>query len=438
MKKREILTDPNPILRAEAETVTVFDGQIQDLIDDMIYTMRTADGIGLAAPQVGVSKKIIVAEFDFSEENEDKFPLLVVVNPTVETLSDEQQFMVEGCLSFPGKELYVKRPKKIRVTAQDRWGKKYTIENDKLLARVLQHEIDHLNGVLMIDHIKTVKTIFVGNGTLGLPALERITNDPQFELQAVVTSQDRPSGRKNKMQPTPVARLASGLGVKLYKFDDINSKIAIEKIRQLHPEIIILSDFSQIISKELINLPKFGILNIHPSLLPKYRGPTPVATAILNGDKTTGVTIIKLNEKIDAGEILSQLEIKITPSDNNDKLKKRLAEYGADLLAETVPYYIAGEIQPSVQKEEKTSMTKKFNKNDGKIVSQISAEKIIRMIKAFTPWPGVFVESNGKKILITKAHLDRDKKLVIDSVKPEGKSEMKYQDFLLGNKKIDI
>ena len=276
MKKREILKDPNPILRAEASDVLSFDGEIQELIDDMIYTMRNADGIGLA-PQIGVGKKIIVAEYETPEKSEEDFPLAVIINPKIEYTSDENlEFMIEGCLSFPGKELYIKRPKKVKVTALDRWGVEYTLEDEKLLARVLQHEIDHLNGILMIDHIKVVKTLFIGNGSLGLPALERITDDPQFELLGVYTTIDKSAGRSGELQPTLVAELAEKLNIESYKVKDINAPEIISQIKNINPELIILADFSQIISPELINIPKYGILNIHPSLLPKYRGPSPV------------------------------------------------------------------------------------------------------------------------------------------------------------------
>ncbi len=438
MKKREILKDPNPILRAEAEEVAVFDGEIQELIDDMVYTMRNADGIGLAAPQVGVSKKIIVAEYETPEKSEEDFPLSVVINPKVELFSEDEEFMVEGCLSFPGKELYIKRPKKVKVTALDRWGKEYTLEDEKLLARVLQHEIDHLNGVLMIDHIKVVKTLFIGNGSLGLPALERMTTDPQFELIGVYTTEDRPAGRSGDLQPTLVAQLTAKLSQTIYKVADINSKDVIDQIKQLNPELIVLADFSQIISKELIDLPKYGILNIHPSLLPKYRGPSPVVSAVLNGDKKTGVSIIKLSDKIDAGDVLSQLEIKIRPRETAEQLKNRLAEFGADLLAETVPYYLADEIHPIKQIEEKASVTKKFSKLDGKITDNEAPEQIDRMVRALNPWPGVYTEINGKKVFITKAHINKEKKLVIDALKPEGKREMTYKDYLAGNISLTV
>ena len=445
MKKREILKDPNPVLRAEAENVLSFDGEIQELIDDMIYTMRNADGIGLAAPQVGVGKKIIVAEYETPEKSEDDFPLAVVVNPKIEEISDDdQEFMIEGCLSFPNKELYIKRPKRIKISAQDRWGKEYTLENEKFLARVLQHEIDHLNGVLMIDHIKVARTVFVGNGSLGLPALERIANDPQFKLTGVFTTVDRPSGRNGDMQSTLVAQLSAELDQNIFKVEDINSSEVIDQIKKLDPELIVLADFSQIISRELIDIPRYGILNIHPSLLPKYRGPSPVVSTILNGDKKTGVSIIKLSDKIDAGDILSQLEIRIRPRETADQLKNRLAEFGADLLAETVPYYLADEIHPIIQKEEKATNTKKFSKEDGKITNQ-SAEQIDRMVRALNPWPGAYIivgdlpaGRQGKKVFITKSHLDKEKKLVIDTVKPESKREMTYKEYLTGNTPLTI
>ncbi|MFA5157846.1 MAG: peptide deformylase [Patescibacteria group bacterium] len=437
MKKLDILKDPNPILRAQAEDVSSFDGQIQELIDDMIFTMRNSDGIGLAAPQVGQSKKIIVAEYETPEKEETEFPLCVVINPRIEDLSKEQEFTIEGCLSFPGKELYIKRPKGIMVRAQDRWGKEFLIEDEKLLARVLQHEIDHLNGVLMIDHIKTVKTIFVGNGSLGLPALERITDDPQFKLLGVMTSPDRITGKK-LIQPTLIAELAGKLGQKVYKIADINSKETADLLVKLSPELIVITDFSQILKKEIFEIPKYGVLNIHPSLLPKYRGPSPVASTILAGDKKTGVSVIKINDQVDAGAILSQLEINVKSRETAIGLKKRLAEFGADLLAETVPYYLADEIRPFKQKEENVSVSKKFTKSDGLIRGDESPEIIDRMVRALYPWPGVYIINNDRKIFITKTHLDRSKSLIIDMVKPEGKREMSYKDYLAGNPKLTL
>lgn len=438
MKKLEILIDPNPLLRQKAQRVDSFAGAMQELIDDMIYTMRQADGVGLAAPQAGVLKQIIVGEFESREEKENAFPLTVIVNPKIVNLSTEQIFMLEGCLSFPGKEFYIKRPKKIEIQAQDRWGKPITLQCDNLISRVLQHEEDHLNGVLMIDHIKTVKTIFIGNGTLGVPALRRISDDPQFNLRVVYTSKPKPAGRDKELRQTAIAREAKNIGAKIFSIEMIKNPNIINQIKNLAPGIIILADYNEILPKEILDIPKYGVLNIHPSLLPKYRGPSPIAGAILTGEKRTGVSIVKMNEKIDAGDILSQIEIKIRPRENAEQLKNRLARFGADLLAETVPYYLAGEISPIKQKEELVTTSKIIEKSDGKLTGAETAEQIDCLVRALSPWPGVYTEINNRKIFITKAHLDKEKKLVIDQVKPESKREMRYKEYLAGNNPLTI
>jgi len=432
MKTLEVLLDPNPILREKAQRVNSFDGAKQELIDDMIYTMRQFDGIGLAAPQVGVLEQIIVAEFESKEEEENVFPLTVVVNPKIKTFSKEKVFMLEGCLSLPGKELYIKRPKKIDIEAQDRWGKPVRLQCSNLLARVLQHEIDHLQGVLMIDRIKAVKTVFIGNGTLGIPALEMITDDPQFSLLSAITSNPRPAGRERELQQTAIATAANHLGIKALLVDTLKNPASIEKIKVLNPQLIILADYGEIIPKEIINIPKYGILNIHPSLLPKYRGPSPIVSAMLAGEKKIGISIIKINEKVDAGEILAQIEMKIKSRDTAVNLKNHLSVLGAKLLAEVVPYYLANEISPIKQNEKEAVMTEMLKKNDGKLRGDEKPEKVDLMVRALYPWPGVYLETNKKKIFITKVHLDREK-LVIDRVKPESKREMAYKQYLAGN-----
>lgn len=436
MKKLEILTDPNPLLREKADPVSSFDGETQELIDSMIYTMRHADGVGLAAPQIGASKQIIVGEFESQDEKDNAFPLTVVINPKIVDTSLEQIFMLEGCLSFPGKELYIKRPEKIEIEAQDRWGKPIRLKCANLISRVLQHESDHLNGVLMVDHIKTVKTIFIGNGTLGLPALRKISNDPQFDLVAVYTSKPKPAGRDRQLRSTVIADEAKKIVRKVLPIETIKDKNVINQIKNFAPEIIILADYSEILPEELLAIPKYGVLNIHPSLLPKFRGPSPIVSAILSGEKKTGASILKLNKSVDAGDVLSQIEIKIKPRENAEQLKKRLADFAADLLAETVPYYLAGEISPIKQKEEQATTTKIIQKSDGKITGKESPSQIDRMIRALSPWPGVYTEPDGKKIFITKAHLNREQELIIDNLKPEGKREMTYKEYLAGNQPL--
>ena len=433
MKKLDILKDPNPLLREQAQPVESFDGATQELIDNMVYTMRQADGIGLAAPQIGELKQIIVGEFESEDEKDNTFPLTVVVNPKILNLSKEKIFMLEGCLSFPGKELYIKRPKEIEIEAQDRWGKPVKIKSGNLFSRVLQHEIDHLNGLLMIDHIKTVKTIFIGNGTLGVFVLEKIFNDPQFKLLEVISGKPKPAGRGRELKDTPIGVKSMELGVKIFRSDGLNRQEAISHIRSLSPEMIVLADFNEVISREILDIPKYGVINVHPSLLPKFRGPSPIVSAILAGEKKTGVSLILMNEKIDAGDILAQIHIRIKSRETAEQLKIRLAEISADLLAEAVPYYLAGEISPIKQKEEKATSTSIISKSDGELIGNEAPEVVDRMVRALLPWPGVYQVVSGRKIFITKAHLDKEKKLVIDRVKPEGKNDMQYSDFCRGN-----
>jgi methionyl-tRNA formyltransferase len=434
MKKRKILTDPNPILRQETQMVETFDGQLQELIDDLIYTMRSSDGIGLAAPQIGEVKKIIVLEYNNKDDQESSFPLTVIVNPKIVEVSDEQEFAIEGCLSFPGKELYIKRSLAITVTGLDRWGKPITVRAKKLFSQALQHEIDHINGILMIDHIKVAKTIFIGNGTLGLPTIKMICQNPQYSLIAVITSVDQLAGRQRVMTQTPVAEIAQELELRVLKVRSVNEQSLINKIKKITPDLIVLADYREIIPKNIFEIPKFGVLNIHPSILPKYRGPSPVISAILNGDKKTGVSVIKINEGVDTGDILAQIETKIRSRENTILLKERLAEIGADLLAELIPYYIAGEIAPIKQKSDSASGTIKLSKDQGRLTGKEDPLTIDRMVRALNPWPGVYLIKNNKRIYITKAHINKDRKLVIDTVKPEGKKVMDYQDYLRGYK----
>jgi len=434
MRKRKILTDPNPILREETQKVEIFDGELQELVDDMIYTMRNADGIGLAAPQISESKKILVVEYESENDKDNSFPLTVLINPEIMDISDDQKFMVEGCLSFPGKELYIKRPDEITVSGCDRWGSPLVIKAGGLFSRALQHEIDHINGILMVDHVKEIRTIFIGNGTLGLPTLDMLNSNPQYKLEAVFVSSDQLVGRKKTLTETPVAKKAKEMGIKVNKVETIKSSEIVKKIKNINPDLMILADYREIIPDNIFEIPKFGLLNIHPSILPKYRGPSPVVSAILNGDKTTGVSIIKINQGIDTGDVLAQIETKIRSRETAISLKKRLAEIGADLLAELIPYYIAGEISPIKQKDDSSSGTIKLSKDQGKLYGKESSVVIDRMVRALNPWPGVYLIKDNKRIYLTKVHLDKNRKLIVDKIKPEGKKEMNYQDYLRGHK----
>ena len=233
------------------------------------------------------------------------------------------------------------------------------------------------------------------------------------------------------------------------------------KIENLEPNLIILSAYGQIIPKEILKIPKYGCLNIHPSLLPKYRGPSPIQTAILNGDEKTGVTIFIMDEKIDHGPIVAQKELEIK-NYNFKTLSKKLANLGADLLIEILPKYLAGEMKPIPQDDSKATYTKIIKKEDGKINWQKSAEEIERMTRAFTLWPGTYTYINLKKpkmlkiIKVKVFKIDHQKTpgtifltekkelavacaqnaLILKEVQLEGKRKMSGRDFLNGHPEI--
>jgi len=216
------------------------------------------------------------------------------------------------------------------------------------------------------------------------------------------------------------------------------------KMEQTKPDLGVIAYFGAIIPKEVLKIPKYGFINIHPSLLPRWRGPSPIQNAILAGNKTTGITIHLTTDKIDAGDILTQKEILILPDDTCATLTERLADEGAKLLTETIPGWIKGNIIPRAQNESKATFTKIIKKGDGLIDWSKSPEYIERMVRAYNPWPGTYTKfetTNSKsetiqKILKIKKVEIIDGKLKIITVQPEGKKDMPYEAFLRGHKNL--
>lgn len=426
----------DPILRQPAERVDDFDFELEALINDMIETMRKGNGIGLAAPQVGVSKKIFVCEFEGDKEaNLPTFPLTVLVNPEIVELGKEEINMVEGCLSFPGLEMLIKRPKKIKIKGQDRYGKKIEIEVDGLYSRVLQHENDHLNSTLMIDHMQEMKVIFIGTGTLGLKTLEFLIEDPQYKIISVITgAEKRVVGRKSTKIKNVILELAKKNNLPTIVTGNINDEKVISKIIGDKPDLGIMADFGQIIGGKILDIPKHGIINIHPSLLPKYRGPSPIQETILQGDKFAGVSLIKTDKKMDAGGIISQISVELSGSETSTILKKYLSDIAATLLLNSIPYYLAGDLKPEDQDETKASYTKLFKKEDGFVNDSTPAIEVERKIRAFDAWPKVYTFRKKKRVQILSAHFEEDGSFTIDRVKPEGANDMNYPDYIRGYK----
>ena len=272
--------------------------------------------------------------------------------------------------------------------------------------------------------MKKEKIIFIGTSQFAVPALKSLIEN-KYNLIYVITRPDKPT-------PSPIKQTALEYNIKILQPEKI-SDIA-SKILDLKPDLIITAAYGQIIPKDILNTPKFNSLNLHPSLLPKYRGPSPIQTAILNNDKTTGITIMLMDEKMDHGPIISQIEIKINDQFNYQTLEKKLSQEAADLLIKTLPQYFQNKIKPKPQKEEKASYTKILTRQDGKINWQQTAQEIERKIRAFYPWPGTWTELNGKRIKILKAKITNQGFLKLEIVQPAGKKPMTGQEFFKGCK----
>lgn len=238
--------------------------------------------------------------------------------------------------------------------------------------------------------MSALRIIFMGTPELAATSLAALLREPTFHIVAVVTQPDRPKGRDLKLHPSPVKELALKSNLPVLQPLKARDEQFIAALRPLQPELVAVAAFGQILPKALLDLPRLGCLNVHTSLLPKYRGASPIQSAILNGETETGVTIMKMDVGLDTGDILTQRVTPIRAEDNAATLHDRLAQLGAELLVETIPAYAAGQIQPRPQRHELATHVAKIRKEDGRIDWSQPARAIWNRIRAFTPWPGAF------------------------------------------------
>jgi methionyl-tRNA formyltransferase len=235
-----------------------------------------------------------------------------------------------------------------------------------------------------------MKVIFMGTAELSCDSLETLAGDKAFSVVAVVTQPDKPKGRDLKLQPSPVKSLALKLNLPVLQPARARDEKFIAELRELKPDLIVVVAFGQILPPAILDLPRHGCLNVHTSLLPKYRGAAPIQWAIANGETETGVTVMKMDAGLDTGPIVSQRRTPILPEDNSATLHDRLARLGAELLAQTIPDFVAGKIQSVPQLVEGASHAPKIKKEDGRIDWSLPAKTIWNRLRAFTPWPGAF------------------------------------------------
>jgi methionyl-tRNA formyltransferase len=234
-----------------------------------------------------------------------------------------------------------------------------------------------------------VKIIFMGTPEFAVPALSALLAS-EYDLVAVVTQPDRPSGRGKKLSPPPVKLVAERAGVKVLQPRTVTSPDTFAALEALSPDVIIVAAFGQILRQKVLALPPYGCLNVHASLLPRWRGAAPVNAAIQAGDSETGVTIMHMEAGLDTGPTLSKQAIPITSQHTAGSLTAELAELGAKLLRETLPLWLEGRITPEPQNEAQATYAPRLRKEDGLIDWSQSAVEIERGVRAFDPWPGTF------------------------------------------------
>lgn len=303
-----------------------------------------------------------------------------------------------------------------------------------------------------------MKLVFMGTPDFSVGALKALV-EAGHEVTAVVTQPDKPKGRGKEVQFPPVKEYALSQGIPILQPARIKTPEAVAELKQYEADVYVVVAFGQILSKEILELPPFGCLNIHASLLPKYRGAAPIAWAILNGDEKTGVTIQQMDEGVDTGDILLQKEIPIARDETADSLFDKLMELGGQAIVETLHLLEKGQLNPVKQKEEEATHVGKLDKNFGNILWQEPAEVIERKVRGLNSWPSAYTFFRGKRLKVWEAAVEEpkedgehrfpagtvcqvtkdaiyvqtgDKRLKLISVQPESKKRMTVKEFLLG------
>ncbi len=288
----------------------------------------------------------------------------------------------------------------------------------------------------------------------GLVIAARAGAQPLHELEVVgvVTQPDRASGRGREVKSPPIKILAQELNLPIMQPERLKQPEAMEQLRAWAPDLIVVAAFGQILRKDVLELPCFGCINVHASLLPRWRGAAPINAAILAGDEETGVTIMKMDVGLDTGPMLAKRSIRLTRDDTAGSVFQALSTLGADLLLETLPDYLSGKLVPQAQPEEGATYAPMMKKEEGKLDFTHDANELERRVRAFNPWPGTFMDFDGAMLKVHRAHVEQGiaeagKRLIVqnqpavgagggllvlDEVQPAGKKSMSGKSFLAG------
>ena len=299
------------------------------------------------------------------------------------------------------------------------------------------------------------RTVFLGTGAFAVPVVGALAEHPDVDLVLVITAPQR-VGSRGKPNDPPVAVWAAERDIPLLRPVRLRSDQSVADIRSLDPDLVVLADYGQIVPATLLDLPRHGALNLHPSLLPKFRGATPIPAAILAGDTETGVTLMRMDAGLDTGPIVAQERVTLTGTETAPQLEERLAHEAAQLLTANLQRWLAGAITAHAQPEVGVSLTRPLRREDGRLAPTKTSAELERQVRAYQPWPGSFVETDSGRLTIWSAQrgepqpadvspgtlvatsdgrlalVARDALLQVDDVQPAGGKRMSSSELLRG------
>lgn len=298
----------------------------------------------------------------------------------------------------------------------------------------------------------SIRIVFMGSPDFALPSLSALAAAGNYQVVGVVTQPDRAAGRGRELKAPPVKTLALELNISIVQPEKLREATA--QLQKWNPDLIVVAAFGQILKRDILDLPCYGCINVHASLLPRWRGAAPINAAILNGDEETGVTIMQMDAGLDTGSMLARKSIRIRHDDTAGSVSQALSTLGADLLNETLPEYISGRLTPQPQPAEGVTYAPMLKKEDGRLDFAYTAVELERRVRAMNPWPGAWFEWNGNLLKVLRASVVSGEKspvsggrltvegrpavqsaegvLILDEVQPAGKKAMPGKSFLVG------
>jgi methionyl-tRNA formyltransferase len=300
-----------------------------------------------------------------------------------------------------------------------------------------------------------MRIVFIGTGEIGVPTLRALLNS-EHEVLAVVTQPDKPIGREQRIEPPPIKKAIAKTSIPILQPARIKDQQATEQIRSLTPDVIVVVAYGQILPRDVLEIPRFACLNLHASLLPRWRGAAPIQAVIAAGDCETGITVMYMDEELDTGDILLQRSVEILPNDTGGSLHDRLAQIAPDALLESLRLVAAGNAPRIAQDNARATYAPKLKREHGQIDWSESAEAINRKIRAYNPWPGAFMKVDLQNLKVFSASvvdlngqpgevLRNDEDLVVAAgkgalslaeVQLEGKRRMSAPEFLRGHRAL--